>query len=752
MTAPSLSQADRRQPRRGLPRRVRRLPVPVALVALALAAATGVTSAGAAFTAAVNSTGNSVAAAASFPNYPTSVGTSQWAYHRLEQAPSSAGTLAVADTSTSARPGTLQGPTNGPSTRYDLDETTGPAADSSGAANRGTLGSGATWNAAGGRTAGAVNLDGTTNGYVEAIGSAVKTDASFTVSAWVYLTGAALPVASGAVLSQDGVLGGGTVGGFELMYHSGKKWKMYFPQTYASNPAFNEAVSVADAVPQTWTHVVGVYDSAAAAGSQIKLYVNAGTPTTAGRVTPWNATGALQVGRARYNSGYTDAFPGRVDDVRTFRRALSAAEVSALYGGDAALAWNFDEGVESVVTDYSGAGRAGTRGSAATWSGTANARAGNAVTFANDATNGYVEGAAAVQTNASFSVAAWVYLDPAGATGSSRTAVSQWGGTVAGFFLQYRPATTKWVMTMPRGDATNLGSDTLSALANATTGSWVHLVGIYNDEANTIGLYINGVTQNTIPRLDTHEWDANLSTQVGRGRWTTAGDPFYGRIDGVRLYQRALTQAEVTSLYTDAEPQLVSMTAGLPGALQGPQKGLQATTAVAFAGATNGYNNAQVASPGPTPFTIECWVKTTSTTGGQLMAFTAERTGIVNAGRDRMLYVDSGNRVTFGTYVGSAVTVRSTGTVNDGAWHHVAASVGSAGLRLYVDGLLVDDDPTTTTSAFAGYWRFGGGRIGGPHWPSAPATENLTGMLDEVSIYPTQLSDQQIAWNYYSNY
>jgi hypothetical protein len=117
---------------------------------------------------------------------------------------------------------------------------------------------------------------------------------------------------------------------------------------------------------------------------------------------------------------------------------------------------------------------------------------------------------------------------------------------------------------------------------------------------------------------------------------------------------------------------------------------------------------------------------------------------------DRQLYLDSGSRLTFGTWELGEQSVRSAATYNDGAWHHVAASLGAAGMRLYVDGDLVASSPVTAAGNYTGYWRWGGGDLTG--WSNRPGNDYLTGSLDEIAIYPTQLSDTQIKLHYQRNY
>lgn len=95
-----------------------------------------------------------------------------------------------------------------------------------------------------------------------------------------------------------------------------------FP-TFTKNGAGNLAASSVALVAGQWAHVVGTYDSASHTWF---VYVNgrqAGTSTTA---ETWATTGAMGI-------GVVFVFAGQLADVRAYQRAISAAEVYALYAG-----------------------------------------------------------------------------------------------------------------------------------------------------------------------------------------------------------------------------------------------------------------------------------------------------------------------------------------------------------------------------------------------------------------------------------
>jgi ABC-type dipeptide/oligopeptide/nickel transport system ATPase subunit len=81
-----------------------------------------------------------------------------------------------------------------------------------------------------------------------------------------------------------------------------------------------------DALFQTWIHVCMTYD-----GSTIELYMNGYHESSVGASGSLNITSqSLQIGHYSTGSNY---FPGSIDDIRIYDRALSAEEVESAGGG-----------------------------------------------------------------------------------------------------------------------------------------------------------------------------------------------------------------------------------------------------------------------------------------------------------------------------------------------------------------------------------------------------------------------------------
>lgn len=156
--------------------------------------------------------------------------------------------------------------------------------------------------------------------------------------------------------------------------------------------------------------------------------------------------------------------------------------------------------------------------------------------------------------------------------------------------------------------------------------------------------------------------------------------------------------------------------------------------------------NANTAVAGPTAFSVEAWIKTSSTTGGRILGF-GNATGSTNSTTiDRQLYLAPTGRVYFG--IGSAkTTVVSTAAVNNNAWHHVVGTyaTGTNGMKLYVDGVL-QGQTTATVQSFTGYWRAGAELMSG--WTGNPSNANYDGTLDELAVYTKVLTPTRVQAHY----
>ena len=176
------------------------------------------------------------------------------------------------------------------------------------------------------------------------------------------------------------------------------------------------------------------------------------------------------------------------------------------------------------------------------------------------------------------------------------------------------------------------------------------------------------------------------------------------------------------------------VTLGASGARDG-------SNAATLDGTSNATAQASASDGDIQTFTVETWIKTTSTAGGPILAY---KSGTSN---DRVVYMDTSGRIRFGVYPGRVKTVYSGTGYNDGQWHQVVGSLGSNGLILYVDGKQVAADTSVTSAqSFSGYWTLGLGGLTG--WPGTVWGKTLSGSVDGMTVYPTQLTASQVADHY----
>lgn len=170
--------------------------------------------------------------------------------------------------------------------------------------------------------------------------------------------------------------------------------------------------------------------------------------------------------------------------------------------------------------------------------------------------------------------------------------------------------------------------------------------------------------------------------------------------------------------------------------------------AYAFNGATN-YMSTTNAYVNPTTFSTSIWFKTTTTTGGVLMGFSSNQIG-GNGSRDRMIYMTGTGVLYFGLAPGAVKKyINTTASYNDGNWHMATSTLGAGGMKLYVDGSLVANDPAVTTGeSYTGYWKIGYTDIF--TWPNEPLSHYFEGNLDDAVIYQRELSATEIGVIYKS--
>ncbi|OMH31373.1 hypothetical protein BGP79_10185 [Tersicoccus sp. Bi-70] len=174
------------------------------------------------------------------------------------------------------------------------------------------------------------------------------------------------------------------------------------------------------------------------------------------------------------------------------------------------------------------------------------------------------------------------------------------------------------------------------------------------------------------------------------------------------------------------------LTFGQTGAVAGTSN-----SAVAFDG-SSGELGSNATWDSPSTYSLETWFNTGTTVGGKLIGFGSSPNG--NSGSyDRHVYMQDDGRLVYGVWTGQANTITTPTAYNDSRWHHVVATQGSDGMKLYVDGQLIDTNPQTQAQPYSGYWRVGNDTT----WGSS--SSHFNGLLDEVAVYSAVLPASSVS-------
>ncbi|MCF7812710.1 carbohydrate binding domain-containing protein [Candidatus Gracilibacteria bacterium] len=308
--------------------------------------------------------------------------------------------------------------------------------------------------------------------------------------------------------------------------------------------AIADTADTTSASDGTWHHVGIVFDRT---NNQIRRYVD-GTAT--GTVSNFGSLGSIDnafrasIG-ARLGSSPDNEFTGSIANLRIYDRALAASEVSDLYNGadipSPIAHWPLDNG----AGDTSGNGNHGTVngatliGEAASFDGVdAQATINNDTMFQLD------------PTSDSFTLSSWINIDAASTSNAFILGKNSAYGLSVGTNLKPRMY---------------FGASSSDVVANTTidTNTWYHVTGVFN--VSEAKIYVNGVLDNS----GSISGSPSQSNNVTIGGITYPNYYFNGQIRDARIYNRALSAAEISQLYNQRRSPAVLKTGSLNKGLIG---------------------------------------------------------------------------------------------------------------------------------------------------------------------------------------
>jgi hypothetical protein len=621
---------------------------------------------------------------------------------------------------------------------------------------------------------GAVKLS-TVDQFVSTGAPVLRTDQSFSVATWVWLDQAPPATDTRTAVAQDGAVNSA----FFLGYRSdavGGRWEFYLPSADAKVRPVDSVVSSAPATARTgeWSHLTAVYDAPA---QQIRIYVNGEIAGSAARTGGFNASGPLLVGRGKWEGGFANPWLGSVDELRAYNRVVSEEEIRGLVSRDNVTLgqWKLDGNTQ----DSSPRALHGTPINAPDYTGGQSSMPDPSdLALRLNGSTTWVSAPHAVDTDRSFSVAAWARLDR---IGGYPVVVSQDGNRTSAFQLQATPE-GKWAFAMFSADVDG-GGDVHDRVVGATAqvGVWTHLVGVYDAGNQQLALYANGVLVGTAGHLKSWNYAAG-GLQIGRAKWAGApSDYFPGAIDDVAVYSRPLFADEIQAM-AGRDLSLVhnwalDESSGGNAADAVGSRGATLTggasfapgrvgNAVTFDGVDDAVTTSGVDLRTDQAFTVSSWVRLaakncdlTVTRSCRVDAVTIDGN---RTSKFRLGHIIDDDNNPFGAWIfempesdtdNAPVTMAAVSTLPtelDGKWVHLVGVYDPASKKiwLYVNGTRVGDgtlnNPWQPTGTGAGGLAIGRGKVNGlskEYWP---------GGVDDVRLYTGQLDKDRVSALYHS--
>ena len=204
-------------------------------------------------------------------------------------------------------------PPSGLVAAFSMDQGSGTSLpDLSGTGNNGTI-SGATWSTSG-RFGGALSFNGSSSIVNVPDSSSLDLTTAMTLEAWVQPTSLGGKWRTVLLKEQAGDMV------YDLYAHGGGGSKVPVGEIFVGGARTASGTTALTA--NTWAHLASTFD-----GATLRVYVNGalvGQQAVSGAIA--TSSGALRIGG---NTLWDEHFAGLIDEVRIYRRALTAAEIQA---------------------------------------------------------------------------------------------------------------------------------------------------------------------------------------------------------------------------------------------------------------------------------------------------------------------------------------------------------------------------------------------------------------------------------------
>jgi hypothetical protein len=528
-----------------------------------------------------------------------------------------------------------------------------------------------------------------------------------------------------------------------------------------------------------WNHVCVTIDS-----SNINFYINGGTAEAfSNSVSSFTSSEPTDIGR---RGSYSDQyFNGSIDQVRLYNVALSSTDVTALYNETVSTTGqlNFPSGQTAIAT-YE-----------------LNGNANGILTTTDLSTVNYPAGAGCIalyEMNETADDTSGVYNGTPSNIDYNFGAFGQaavFNGSSSDIFNSNRSATqtdtisiSAWIKTSDTSTSMMivqtesiwvrsdyiLRHDNYNGTGNyrrynytqstVATGVWVHVCVVR--DGTSVTLYVN----NSPITFDSESTSSNSGVYDGisigarnRSSDSNKTSHFDGSIDQVRIFNTALTQAQVTTLARGIGTSYSGVDTNVLYAYNGtPTNVTYENGRFGQAAIFNG-SSSRITLPIGSPFNdsntikaVSAWIKAGTSTS---RVYPLSISSTSNASDYWYIgYMGDLNAIYVATRDGSSSnqSIAYATITPDTGWHHIVAQLTATGKEIYLDGIsqtvINSNSGTGTNTSWISYPSYSGTVQGVIGILRLSSPQYSDGSIDQVRIFETALSSTQITQLYNEHY
>jgi hypothetical protein len=449
---------------------------------------------------------------------------------------------------------------------FDGDDVSGTTAkDVSGSGNNGTI-SGAT--SISGKLGSALSFDGMSN-HINVDPMLYSIDNKLTVSYWANPNNA--QIRSGHIARWDeNNNGDANSWAIRTSNIDADEAYVFIADDYGDGGNNYFATSDLNLTNNQWAHISMVYDGQGATNAdKLKLYKNGiqvnGTFT--GTIPSFfGHTGVGTTLGRRLTSGVgQNYYGGSLDDVRIYDRALTTGEVELLYISGQVTAnasqnavmknglvgvWSFDgpdvNPATNTAYDRSGNGNNGTITGATPTIG----KIGSGMSF--NGVSSRVDMGDLFYSDA-FSVCAWINANSV--SGDKNIVVKRNNSSNNNTTNEWEFIIEDGILVFDSWNASDGSTFVAASAATLQTNTWYHVCGVQGGNGNTGYVYINGI-QNGSGAQSSVMRNSSSIIQIGTRSSDMNTRYWDGKIDEVRIYNRALSSDEINGLYNTGKVEI----------------------------------------------------------------------------------------------------------------------------------------------------------------------------------------------------